>query len=79
MPRLVWRARGKSHFSICPPPVNLSFDFNKILFIRTVFTITKASTWALNAACCAGSAYAISLPGHLQSGSCIVLRALLFQ
>ena len=29
MPRLVWRAWGKSHFSICPPPVNLSFDFNK--------------------------------------------------
>ena len=29
MPRLVWRALGKSPFMICPPPVSLSFDFSK--------------------------------------------------
>ena len=29
MPRLVWRALGKSPFHVCPPLVNLSFDFSK--------------------------------------------------
>ena len=29
MPRLVWRALGKSPFMICPPPVSLSVDFSK--------------------------------------------------
>jgi hypothetical protein len=44
MPRLVGRASGKSPLMICPPLVNLSFDFSKnTVYLYSLFNHQRAN------------------------------------